>query len=67
MISNKMKKFNKLVFNVKNIVLLGINIIAILFVINSFKITKAPIRRLDDDDIRKTKPNQICMEIQGKT
>ena len=67
MISNKMKKFNKLVFNIKNIVLLGINIIAILFVINSFKITKAPIRRLDDDDIRKTKPNQICMEIQGKS
>lgn len=67
MISNKMMKYNKIVFNFKNIVLLGINIIAILFVINSFKITNVPIRRLEDDDIRKNKPNQICMEIQGES
>ena len=66
MISNKMMKYNKIVFNVKNIVLLGINIIAILFVINSLKISNVTIRRLGDDDIRKSKPNQICMEIQGK-
>lgn len=64
---NAMMKYNKLVFNIKNIALFVINIIAFLYLINLFNINNDSIRRLAEQDNRSKKPNQICMEIIGYT
>lgn len=61
------KKDNKLFSNYKNIFLITINIIAVLYIIDSIKIglkNKITNRKLEESD-RTSGANEICMEFVG--